>query len=130
MIFSLIIYASQTASQSEQSALRFSRSVLQQGHTIHRVFFYGDTVTSMSNFKITPRDEIDITNQWLDLAHSSGVDLVVCIAAAVKRGILDQQEAKRHQKSAANLKEGFCLSGLGQLADAIIHSDRVITFGN
>ena len=130
MIFSLIIYASQTASQSEQSALRFTRSALQQGHTFHRIFFYGDTVTSMSNLKITPRDEIDITDQWLELAKETDLDLVVCIAAAVKRGILDQQESKRHQKCAANLKEGFCLSGLGLLADAIIHSDRVITFGN
>ncbi|WP_372833668.1 DsrE family protein, partial [Pontibacterium sp.] len=32
-------------------------------------------------------------------------------------------------KSGSNLAEGFELSGLGQLADAIAHSDRVITFG-
>lgn len=130
MIFSLIIYASQTAGQSEQSAIRFTRNALQQGHKIHRVFFYGNSVTNISNLKITPRDELDITDQWLELAKDSKLDLVVCIAAAVKRGILDQQEAKRHQKEAANLKDGFHLSGLGQLADAIIHSDRVITFGN
>jgi len=30
----------------------------------------------------------------------------------------------------ANLTEGFTLSGLGQLADAILLSDRTITFGN
>jgi tRNA 2-thiouridine synthesizing protein D len=130
MIFSLVIYTSQTAGQSEQSALRFARNALQQGHTIHRIFFYGNSVTNISNLKITPRDEIDINDQWLEITKNTETDLVVCIAAAVKRGILDQQEAKRHQKSAANLKEGFCLSGLGQLADAIIHSDRVITFGN
>lgn len=130
MIFSLVIYASQTASQSEHSALRFTRSAIAQGHQIYRVFFYGDSVTSVSNLKVTPRDEIDITDQWLEIAESADTDLVVCIAAAVKRGVLDQQEAKRHNKEKANLKLGFELSGLGQLADAIIHSDRVITFGN
>ncbi|MEH6445459.1 MAG: sulfurtransferase complex subunit TusD [Oceanospirillaceae bacterium] len=130
MIFSILLYASQSSAQSEQSALRFTRSALQQGHKIHRVFFYGESVNAISSFKVTPRDEVDITDQWLLLAQKADIDLVVCIAAAVRRGILDTQEAQRHEKKSANIKEGFNLSGLGQLADAIIQSDRLITFGN
>ena len=130
MIFSLLIYASQNSGQAEHSALRFTRSALQQGHSIHRVFFYGEAVSACSAFKVTPRDEVNITEQWLKLAQDNDLDLVVCIAAAVGRGVLDQAEAKRHQKGAANLSDGFELSGLGQLADAIIVSDRTITFGN
>ena len=130
MIFSLLIYAQQNGGQVEQSALRFTRSALAQGHSIHRVFFYGDSVSACSSLKVTPRDEINITQQWLELAESDNLDLVVCIAAAVRRGILDDSEAKRHNKAAANLTEGFTLSGLGQLADAILLSDRTITFGN
>jgi len=130
MIFSLLIYSSQNSGQVEQSALRFTRSALEQGHVIHRVFFYGESVSSCSNLKVTPRDEVNITKQWLTLAQSHELDLVVCIAAAVRRGILDDNEARRHQKTAANLSTGFQLSGLGQLADAILSSDRTITFGN
>jgi tRNA 2-thiouridine synthesizing protein D len=130
MIFSILLYSSQSSTQSEQSALRFTRSALQQGHTIHRVFFYGESVNAMSSFKVTPRDEVDITDQWIQLAESAAIDLVVCIAAAVRRGVLDTREAQRHEKESANIKEGFNLSGLGQLADAIIQSDRLITFGN
>ena len=38
---------------------------------------------------------------------------------------------RRHsQNPAANLAESVDLSGLGQLVEATIQSDRVITFGN
>ncbi|MGB1238013.1 MAG: sulfurtransferase complex subunit TusD [Pseudomonadales bacterium] len=129
MIFSLLIYASPNT-QSEQSALRFSRAAIAQGHQLHRVFFYGDSVNAASNNTVTPRDEVDITDDWLALMAQPKIDLVVCIAAAVRRGLLDAQEAQRHQKPAINLRQGFALSGLGQLADAIINSNQLITFGN
>jgi len=130
MIFSLLIYTSKSNSQAEQTALRFTRSLLAKGHSIHRIFFYGDSVHTASNLKVTMRDEQDLTTQWLTLSAQYQLDLVVCIAAAVKRGVIDENEAKRHKKTAANLQQGFVLSGLGQLADAAIHCDRMITFGN
>ncbi|MEM5528455.1 sulfurtransferase complex subunit TusD [Gammaproteobacteria bacterium AS21] len=130
MIFSLLIYTSKSNSQAEQTALRFTRSLLAKGHSIHRIFFYGDSVHTASNLKVTMRDEQDLTAQWLALSTQHQLDLVVCIAAAVKRGVIDESEAKRHQKPGANLQHGFSLSGLGQLADAAIHCDRMITFAN
>jgi tRNA 2-thiouridine synthesizing protein D len=130
MIFSLLIYTSKSNSQAEQTALRFTRSLLAKGHCIHRIFFYGDSVHTASNLKVTMRDEQDLTAQWLNLSAQHQLDLVVCIAAAVKRGVIDENEAKRHKKPTANLQQGFVLSGLGQLADAAIHCDRMITFGN
>ena len=50
-------------------------------------------------------------------------------AAAVRRGVLDANEAQRYEKPGHNLHEGFELSGLGQLTEAAIVSDRMITFG-
>ena len=76
-----------------------------------------------------PQDEANLPKLWAELAKEHSLDLVVCIAAAVKRGVLDQNEAKRYEKDAANLADGFELSGLGQLAEAIAISDRVVTFG-
>jgi tRNA 2-thiouridine synthesizing protein D len=64
------------------------------------------------------------------LAKDHGIDLVVCVAAAQRRGILDKDEAKRNGKDADNLEEGFRISGLGQLVEAGIQSDRLITFGD
>ena len=67
---------------------------------------------------------------WSGLAEKHGLDLVVCVAAAQRRGILDEDEMGRHGKSANNLAPGFRISGLGQLIEAGIQSDRLVTFGD
>ena len=53
------------------------------------------------------------------MAEEHGVDLVVCVAAALRRGIKDE-----------NLAAGFRISGLGQLVETGIEADRVVTFGD
>ena len=60
----------------------------------------------------------------------SNIDLVVCVAAAQRRGLIDADEAKRNGKDADNIAEGFRISGLGQLVEAGIQADRLITFGD
>lgn len=130
MNFSILIYASPHNSLALQTAYRFTRAALTQGHQVERVFFYGESVQLASLLTVTARDEIDIRQQWIALAEHYNLDLVVCIAAAVRRGILDAGEAKRHDKPAANLAAPFVLSGLGQLADAMLSTDRLITFGS
>ena len=54
---------------------------------------------------------------------------MVCIAAALRRGVVDQTEADRYQLPGSNLRDGYELSGLGQLVDAALTADRVVTFG-
>ncbi|MBN0987940.1 sulfurtransferase complex subunit TusD [Amphritea pacifica] len=129
MIFSIVVTGAPYSSQASASALQFCRSVLKLGHRIHRVFFYADGVHSGSALAAPPQDEINIPAEWAALAREHELDLVVCIAAAVRRGVLDENEARRYEKSGHNLSSGFTLSGLGQLAEAGILSDRVVTFG-
>ncbi|PPZ33725.1 sulfurtransferase TusD, partial [Escherichia coli] len=47
------------------------------------------------------------------------IDLVVCVAAALRRGIKDEL-----------LAPGFRISGLGQLVEMGIQYDRLVTFGD
>jgi tRNA 2-thiouridine synthesizing protein D len=54
---------------------------------------------------------------------------VVCIAAALRRGVLNDEEAQRYARSAANLEGPWELSGLGQLHEAVQMADRLICFG-
>ena len=61
--------------------------------------------------------------------HFCNLDLVVCIAAAQRRGMMDADEAKRQGFEDNNLIEGFRISGLGQLIEAGIESDRLVVFG-
>ena len=128
MIFSLSIYSSASA-QSQDSAYQFAYALLSQGHQLYRVFFYHDGAYQGSALPCPPQDEIDHTTRWQALAEAHSIDLVICIAAGLRRGILDQREAQRYEKAHYNLADGFTLSGLGQLVEAAVQSDRLITFG-
>jgi len=97
---------------------------------VARVFFYHDGVNVSSRLSVPPQDERHIQQQWSALAKEHGLDLVVCIAAAQRRGLLDENEAKRQGKDANNIAEGFRISGLGQLIEMGIQTDRLVTFGD
>jgi len=127
MRFTLIIQAPPYSRQGSDSALRFAKAVIAQGHELYRVFFYGDGVHNGTSLASPPQDEHDLALQWTHLSEDS--DLVICIAAGLRRGILNQEEAKRYNKDGNNLAKGFELSGLGQLIEACAVSDRVVTFG-
>lgn len=128
MRFSLAIYAPPYSSQASNSAFRFATEAVRQGHQIYRIFFYSDGVYNASDLHIPPQDEPNLPQRWARLANDHAIDVVVCVAAALRRGILDNQEAERYEKSVSNIQSEFTLSGLGQLVDATVHSDRLITF--
>lgn len=129
MIFSLAVYSAPYSSQASYSAYHFAVAAINQGHSLHRVFFYQDGVHNSTSLAAAPQDEFNLQQAWTCLASDRNVDLVVCIAAALRRGILDEREANRYDKLAYNLSNGFSIGGLGQLIEAAVVSDRLITFG-
>lgn len=132
MIFSLSITEAWPDSQAPSTAYLFAKAALAKGHKIYRVFFSGNGVLNGSNLHCPPEEksgEINISQLWQQLAEEHDFELVVCISAALRRGILDQEEALRNDKPASNLADGFTISGLGQLVEAGIESDRLISFG-
>lgn len=114
---------------SSRRALLFAQAVLAEGHEIVRLFFYQDGVHSASTNVVTPQDELDIPAQWRAFVTHHQLDGVVCIAAALRRGLLNEEEASRYSRPAANLHAPWELSGLGQLHDAVQAADRLICFG-
>ncbi len=116
--------------QASDTAYQFTKAALAKGHEIFRVFFYNDGVNNGTRLSVPPQDDRNITQQWSQLAEEHKLDLVVCIAAAQRRGILDENEAKRHGKDSSNLAPGFRISGLGQLIEAGIQADRLVVFGD
>ena len=116
--------------QSADSALQFARAVLAKGHEIFRVFFYHDGVNNGTGLAVPPKDDRQLQKEWSDLAKEHNLDMVICIAAAQRRGLMDENEAKRQGKNADNISEGFHISGLGQLIEGSIQSDRTIVFGD
>jgi tRNA 2-thiouridine synthesizing protein D len=46
----------------------------------------------------------------------------------LRRGLLNEAETERYERTAANLNNAFEISGLGQLIDAGLAADRTVTF--
>jgi len=128
MKFAIALFAPPHAPSSRR-ALRFAESVLAGDHEIVRLFFYQDGVHNASSAVVAPQDEQDTAAQWSALIAEHQLDAVVCIAAALRRGVLDQDEAARYQRPAASVSPPWELSGLGQLHEAAQLADRLICFG-
>ena len=128
MNFAIALFSAPHAPSSRR-ALLFAQAVLAGGHEIVRLFFYQDGIYNASANVVVPQDEQDIAGQWRDFVNEHQLDGVVCIAAALRRGVLNEEEAQRYQRPAANLSTPWELSGLGQLHDAAQSADRLVCFG-
>lgn len=118
MKFALLITAAPFSSQGAETALRFAQAAISSGHNIERVFFFRDGVHNASQFSTTPQDEKNIPAEWQKFCEIQKIDTVVCVSAALKRGITEE-----------NIFPDMQIGGLGLLTDAIINADRVLTFG-
>jgi tRNA 2-thiouridine synthesizing protein D len=126
---SLLVLASPFASESADTAWHYACAAVDAGHQLHRVFFYHEGVYNGSCLNVSPQDEVDRVERWARLREKSGAELLLCVASALKRGVLDSTEADRYDRAAANMHPAFVIAGLGQLVDASIHCDRLLTFG-
>ncbi|SFR45918.1 tRNA 2-thiouridine synthesizing protein D [Marinobacter daqiaonensis] len=126
--YSLVISGGLYSSQAPATALAFAKALVSTGHRIDRVFLYGEGVSLASALNTPPSDETDWTRAWQELLTDQDIPAFACIASALRRGLLNQQEADRYQRPAANLADGFVIAGLGEWVQALADSDRVIHF--
>ena len=129
MKFAIQVNSSPYQSNAGHTAYQFIKAALAQGHEVFRVFFYHDGIYHALKHATPPDDELQFTAQWSELVQQHRIDLVVCISAAQRRGLLYSDEAKRQGKVDNDLADGFRISGLGQLVEATLESDRFIVFG-
>ena len=130
MKFGIVVNEGPYTHQASDTAYHFAKAALAKGHEIVRVFFYHDGVNNGTKLAVPPQDDRHVPNNWAELGKENKIDLVLCIAAAQRRGILDEKEAGRQGKDSNNVVEGFRISGLGQLIEAGIQADRMVTFGD
>jgi len=119
MKFGILINEGPFTHQSSDTAYRFAVAALARGHEIYRVFFYNDGVYNSNKLSEPQSDDRNPVALWATLARENDIDLVVCVAAALRRGIKDEI-----------LEEEFRISGLGQLVEAGIQADRFVVFGD
>ncbi|MDP6926661.1 MAG: sulfurtransferase complex subunit TusD [Rhodospirillales bacterium] len=119
MKFGILVNEGPFTHQASDSAFHFTKAALEKGHEIVRVFFYHDGVYNANKLSEPQSDDRNLIDLWSELAQEHNIDMVVCVAAALRRGIKDEL-----------LAAGFQISGLGQLVEAGIEGDRLITFGD
>ena len=119
MRFALLVNAA-ADSAAVLTALHTAQALLgHPDHQLYRLFFYRDAV-HLAHRHAWSADgaQANAAQQWQQWLADNPLDAVVCVGAAQRRGVV-----------ADTLADGFSLAGLGQWADALIHSDRVIQFG-
>ncbi len=119
MKFGILVNEGPFTHQASDSAYHFVSAALKKGHEIVRVFFYHDGVNNSTKLSEPQSDDRNLVQLWSALAEEHGVELIVCVAAALRRGIKDDI-----------LAPGFQISGLGQLVEAGIEADRLVVFGD
>ena len=128
MIYAIVVNSHAGTAPGAISAIRFIEALYAAGHSVHRVFFYHDGVYNALSSVVQPQDETDYLAAWRALANTHGFELAICIAAALRRGLLDDGERARYERDAVTVDPAFAVVGLGQLIDAVITSDRTVTF--
>ncbi|WVD71408.1 sulfurtransferase complex subunit TusD [Orbus wheelerorum] len=119
--YTIIIMGPAYGTQASFCAYQFCLSLLNSNHQLQSIFFYADGTYNANNFTNPANDEFDIVNAWQKLAQKYQLKLSVCIAAAQRRGIVNEE--LNH-----NIAAGFELVGLGELSEKVSQSDRVIQF--
>mgnify|MGYP001182212797 CR=1 FL=1 len=126
--FALTLSGAPFSSLAPLSGLRFASAALALGHKIEQVFLYQDGIYLANAFASQPEDELNLTLAWQQLAQEHSFPLYVCVAGAIKRGLLSESEAQRlskqrQQKVSANLAEGYELASLAELATMLNSSN-------
>lgn len=119
MKFGILVNEGPFTHQASDTAYRFTVAALEKGHEIMRVFFYHDGVNNANKLSEPQSDDRDLVALWSELGLQHDIELVVCVAAGLRRGVKDDV-----------LADGFVISGLGQLVEAGIEADRLMVFGD
>ena len=92
------------------------------------IFFYADAANTANRLRWQSADQMNITQQWQNLAAQYQLSLPVCVSTALSRGISDNDNSARHQLNSENLATGFSLVGLSELAMMMQGDCRLIQF--
>lgn len=129
MRFALLVQADPAHSPGAISALRFAEAVAASEHALVGVFFQGDGVQIAQRFRRPPRDESDLYARWATVSEHCALPLQLCVASALRRGLVDEPEAQRTGLAGATLAAPFELAGLATFLAQLQSADRVLTFG-
>lgn len=126
--YCLLVTGPAYGTQQASAAYQFALALITSGHQLDSVFFYREGVLNGNLLSAPASDEFDLVRSWQRMAADHQVALNVCVAAALRRGVIDETEAHNQGHGQTNLQPGFHLTGLGSLAEASLTCDRMVQF--
>lgn len=126
--FTILVTLAPFDKQDPYSAYRFAKALLTAGHQLNGVFFYQSGVVNSNSFQAGHSDEINMYQLWCELATRYQVPLQVCVTAANRRGVINNEDAQDRDIKHFNLSAPFTEVGLGDLVTLINSSDRLVQF--
>ena len=123
MRITLQVLSSPESGTAGLHALRFAQTVGSSEHELGCVFFQDQGVLTGLAGCEPPQDELDLRRAWSELAANTQTPLLLCSASASRYGLLPDSEKPR-------VMSGFEIAGLGELAMAQEHADRLLTFAD
>lgn len=103
------------------TALNYIETALKSGIKVIGVFFYQDGVLNANDKVHIASDEFQTIKHWQTLHDTYQLPLHLCITAAEKRGMNDEEDTN-------NLHNAFTISGLGELVELSTSADRMVQF--
>lgn len=128
LTYCLLVTGPAYGTQQASSAYQFACALLEEGHCLKTIFFYSEGVTNANALTSPANDEFNLVKAWQQLAEKAGSEMHICVSAALRRGIVDDEQANLLTLASSNLSTGFSMSGLGSLAEAMMTTDRTIRF--
>jgi len=111
----VIVNESPWGSGLSLAAWRFVAAAVKSGVQVSAVFFREDGIYNALAGEAVDAGTPGLADAWTELAASTGVRLMVCSSSRLRR--LDVEAAPPFQPS-----------GLTEMIELMLHSDRVVTF--
>lgn len=102
------------------TAINYIETALNSGIELIGVFFYQDGVMHANTQVQIASDEFQALSCWQRIHANFNLPLHLCITAAEKRGLSDEQPQ--------NIDTIFTVSGLGELVELSSKADRMVQF--
>jgi len=113
--FVLSLHTPPSDHDTTQRIIKFANACVAQGHTVDAIFLYQNGVYHASEHFELASDELAIPMHWQQLADK-GINLMLCITAAEKRGLNTSQTSV------------FSVAGLAEFAMIASDADKWIQF--
>lgn len=117
--FALLITSAAFCNQTLASVLLFAKAAINSGHAIDHIFLYQDAVYSVAANTDLPADEPDLSTALAQFCQQHQIDLLFCVTAAEKRGVISATQPA---------KSGYVAAGLAEFAMRQANIDKLVQF--